>query len=273
MTPWEKKEAYIVKIDDRFQSRLASIEPLITSRIKEILSRTISTTSGQITVTDKLFEELATFQSSIINLFRQSGYVDIVNSLISDLSGIDPFTVSTQKAINKIDVKKFIAKNPVKNIQIQRVIENLRGSGIQQALLTPMNDILISQATGGISIVDATAKLTEFLSSSGNNELLNYAGRAATDGINKYNGSINQAIATEYELEAIRYVGSIIATSRAFCIEMVSKPKWALDDVQPVIDKYASKSGLLYGYQTDKNNIIVNCGGIRCRHEAIPTNE
>lgn len=272
MTPWEQKEAYIVRIDDQFQKKLSTIEPRITAQIRKLLARSLSTKSGQINMTDDFFEELAAFQNSMISLLRQSGYVDIVNSLISDLSGIDPFTVKTQKSINNINVKKFIEKNPAKNIQIQRVIENLRGSGIHQNVLVPMNDILISQATGGISIVDATEKLTEFLSSEGNNALLNYAGRAATDGINQYNGSINQAIATEYELESIRYVGSIIESSRAFCREMVTEPKWSLDDVQVVIDKYASKTGLLYGYQTDAGNIITNRGGIRCRHEAIPTN-
>jgi hypothetical protein len=100
----------------------------------------------------------------------------------------------------------------------------------------------------------------------------------ARDSINQYDGSIQNVIKNELELNDFIYSGSIIKDSRCQCRYWVYKIKLKkedlIDEIQIALDGRSlggcNCSGMIPGTTID--NFAVNRGGYACRHRAIATN-
>lgn len=270
MEPWDKKADLIEEIVDSFARKMDGISEEFYALILQAIDDSFSFVKGKFKEED-FFANLVQFNARIERNLAELGYGNFVRDLLEEVQGAEKYTIETFRQVNKLDVASFLKDNPSKKFAIESVEYNLRDNAVRRELLQPITDILITNASSGISQTEAKGYIQDFLFKEGKNEFQQWASVTATDALNQYNGKVNQALKVEYDLNGWRYVGSIIKTSRAFCRDCVAISKIDEETMQQKIDEY-SNSGLLYGMATTIENITVNRGGFNCRHEAIPIN-
>lgn len=263
--PWHDKYRYITRVEDRFLESITTDEGALIDLIIKKMRETMSFSAGRLELTDIFFEQVEAFKAGVGAALGEWGYVSKVQGLVDAFGGLDKYTVNEHKLLNKIDVEDFIERNPIKQLMVKQVQQSLRGSGLAAEVVQPLADILITNASAGISISDAA----NYIELSVNDNLTKFAKRAATDGINQYDGAVQNEIRREFKLNNFFYVNSLIKTSRAFCIEAVSIGRITEEQMAKLISQYEN-NGQLYGMTTSVDNICQNRGGNNCRHSCIP---
>jgi hypothetical protein len=270
MDAWDKKADLIEEIVSSFANKMGGITDEFYSLIVKSIDDTFSFTKGAFNQGD-FFANLAEFNAKVEANLSRLGYGNFVRDLLEEVQGADKYTIETFRKLNKLDVSSFLKDNPSKKFAIESVEYNLRDNAVRRELLQPITDILITNASSGLSQVEAKEFIQDYLFREGKNEFQQWADVTATDVLNQYNGKINQALKVEYDLNGWAYVGSIIKTSRAFCRDCVAIGDVDEKTMEDKINEY-SNNGLLYGMATTIENVTVNRGGFNCRHEAIPIN-
>lgn len=270
MEPWDKKADLIEEIVESFSKKMGGISDDFYALIVKAIDSSFSFTKGKFREQD-FFSDLLEFNAKMEASLAELGYGNFVRDLLEEVQGAEKYTIETFRKVNKLDVESFLKDNPSKKFAIESVEYNLRGNGVRRELLQPITDILITNASSGISQIEAKEFIQDYLFREGKNEFQQWAGVTATDALNQYNGKINQALKVEYDLNGWSYVGSIIETSRGFCRDCVAIGNIDEETMSKKINEY-SNNGLLYGMATTTENVTINRGGFNCRHEAIPIN-
>jgi hypothetical protein len=84
----------------------------------------------------------------------------------------------------------------------------------------PIRKALYKNIVFGASVSETIEDLQQYIGGK-DSQMQKYVGQVATDSIQQYDGMVNQTYKNEFELGAIRYVGSIIETSRGQCVKWV----------------------------------------------------
>ena len=124
--------------------------------------------------------------------------------------------------------------------------------------------------------------MREFITNTdaGDGKLLRYSKQIVTDSINQYNRQYGQIVSDDLGWNWFEYSGSLIKTSREFCVHMVKKRYVHRSEFTTVLKgdidgkKIAvyDKTGLPYGLiaGTDQYNFPVYAGGYQCGHLVRP---
>lgn len=108
--------------------------------------------------------------------------------------------------------------------------------------------------------------------------ILRYTRQITQDAISQFDGAINDRIRDEIGLEGMRYVGSIIATTRSNCSELVTgsgrfkalavEPGlYRVSDLDKIVELARGRSG--FNPATTAQTFAQYRGGFGCRHEVI----
>ena len=105
---------------------------------------------------------------------------------------------------------------------------------------------------------------------------IHYTNQVVHDSIMQYDGKVNKQISKEFKFTKIRYVGSLIRTSRGQCCKWVNMKYINIKDLPNEI-RWASNTNNYYGRfkcggmidDTTKENFIELRGGYNCRHRAF----
>lgn len=110
--------------------------------------------------------------------------------------------------------------------------------------------------------------------------LTKYARQIATDSVNQFNASYNQKVSDDLGLTWFQYVGSLLTTSREFCIEMTKKRYFHISEVEEMLKgnigdvhvhinpKTKLPDGFIEG--TTKQSFFINRAGYMCGHQIFP---
>lgn len=213
-------------------------------------------------------------QRRIDTLFKPS-----ITEYLSTYSKIEDINVSLQKSYNQltVDVEKL---SPARKSVYNQAAYYLK-DGLAEAYVQPTKYLLMQQVTQGVTLKDSQRILknwnkgdlsagSQLTSGRATPNLTKYATQVARDSLHGYNGTINEVIATEYDLKAFKYVGDIIEDSRPFCRHLVGlKRTIKLSEVPGFVQKYPDG---LKPNTTMKNFYVVR-GGYACRHLAIAVRE
>lgn len=245
-------------------------------------------TKGKLDVTSsERIKILNRVSDAIIRGFKTSNVPTYVNEYIRSFDRMAQNTHRIQNILNGIDIPNSLTE-PLIKTYADKTRTLLLNTGVSIELDEPIKSIILANLTGGASLANAEQSLRAYIVSNAESigRLEAMSGQVARDLIFQLNGNIDAEIAKEFELNAIRYVGSLkpgvhrklkngkrskslTNESRPQCVRWVGQSIILLSDLQDELNwAYKNGSGMIKGTTVD--NFTVYRGGYNCRHAAIP---
>lgn len=98
---------------------------------------------------------------------------------------------------------------------------------------------------------------------------MRYATQLTRDASYTLQGQVQTAIANEYQMDCIRYIGSVVDDTRPFCTHVIKELKRYIkqSELAALLARFDGSSGMKP--DTDVNNFLAVRGGWNCRHIAV----
>jgi hypothetical protein len=256
--------------ENEFLRSVKDSEVFIFEELIKILN-TLNISGGKLTTNSEAENFLMSMDAKIYNALKKANYDASVLKYTKNFGQIAENAKELQSALNGINITdKQIT--PFLKMGVNTTIDRLAGSGLAKDFIIPVRDSLYQSILLGSDVSDVEKTLRDFTISNvnGDSKLMKYAGQVARDSMRMFDGTIQQNIANELELNALRYVGSLITDSRKQCIRWVEDRILLLEDLADEIEwAYNNGSGMIPG--TTPANFYMNTGGFNCRHRALST--
>lgn len=199
-------------------------------------------------------------------LDRGQFYQSYFDQVLEDTYIIDESNGRLQSDINDINI------DPTSFDPLRQQLFNSVQAQLSPALLSPLiaeraTKILSRSILTGASLRDTQAALADSFGGT----MSGLVTLVSRDGLYGYDGATNDTIRATYDLDAYRYVGSIVADSRPHCKAWVHERDLTREYLEPRIDALHAR-GDPDGFrsQTRWDNFAQYRGGWNCRHQAIP---
>lgn len=241
--------------------------------VKDVLARLEVTKDGKIASTAKNRERIVGLANVIRDAFTSSGLYGRMTNLIANFDDIEANIVSVQKGLNNINIPPSIV-NPVKRLFADQIIFRMQGRGLDVDFVQPLQNELYRATLMGTNLSDAIGRIeTTMLGNSRVQGFVQkYSAQVARDALGQFQGTVHERIKTEYNLDATRYVGSLVEDSRKQCARWVAKRIILDSELQAEINwAFANGTGMIQG--TTPSNFLELRGGYNCRHTAIPVRQ
>ena len=201
----------------------------------------------------------------------KSKYTTMATDYVLNFDKINKFVAETQKDLNNINVPMASIKGTQK-AEINMTLERMTGAGVDANFVLPLKESLYRHVVAGGNISGAEEILSTYILSNKDelSKLQRYVSQVARDGINQYEGAIQNKIAQDYELDKIAYVGSLVRDSRPQCRKWVKMGTIDANKLKKEIN-WANNYGQGMIPGTTPENFMIFRGGYNCRHNAIPT--
>jgi hypothetical protein len=275
-----EKATVIRDADSALSKRMKRVENSLTKNILKKLEK-FEMTDGRLSTLSKTNTELLSQMQSITKkALKETRYYDFVKNYLSNFDKIADLGQQTAKQVAGRTLKASTV-NAYKKLEIDRIATNLVSpEGVQANIVDNIQKLLFRHTTTGISYTDAQNEIVNLVQGIDGKQGLveRYSSQIARDSINRYNGTINNVIASEFELDGFRYIGSLIDTSRDSCnylvqgtgpmSEFMRDGVYRISDLPKIIEKLKNQSG--WNDETTPTNFFELRGGYNCRHEAIP---
>lgn len=267
----KKKDVSISKANANLIDGFDGIEKSIFDTIMKKV-KTMKTADGKILFDDSNVNAVMEIEKAMIAAIQGSQYPKNVQGYLRSFDTIKQFNFDVQKDVNGLaDDELNALVNPLQKATTDVVLDNLVGAGMNQQFIEPVRRGIYSNVVAGASFSDMEKLLSDLILS--NPEKMGLLKKNVTqvsrDALNQFDGLVNQAIAEEFDLNAFRYVGSIIDDSRPQCVKWVKKEVLLKEDLEKEISwANTNGSGMIPG--TTSATFPMNRGGYNCRHSAIP---
>lgn len=279
----EQKEA-------KFEEYIRSTTPKIADQFKKLL-RGLPTKSVKkidadgndvyVTVIDAANEDyykfLAELPNKLQSTLKKVGYTDKAADLTELYGNLEGEYIELHNDLSKIKSNKKVFSqaqtrlNFVRQMMIDATIDSLTKTEIEAAILPEIRTALNNAALGEASLFDTIDSIGDTLAGDGEVDgiFARNATRIARDSFYQYQGLINQTIANEFEMNAYRYIGSLVEESREQCVRWSEQEYILFSDLQDEIDwAFDNGSGMIKW--TTPDTFATYRGGWNCRHLAIP---
>lgn len=259
------------RLENKLVKSVSEIEEEIFVLVKKIL-RQFDIKDGQIVPDDRAKLIISVLNKEIRKIINKVAIEDEVSAFIDDFDLIDKNIRAVQQQLNGIEVPKSIF-NAQRQWAIDATINSLVQSNINLKFVQPVKQLLFSRVAFGGSVVDAEKQLRRIVLGDEKHYgvLKGWIGQIARDTINEYQGTINQQIKVQYELNAVRYIGGLVEDSRPQCVRWVRELGGVITDDQLEAEiRWAYANGTGMKPDTNPENFCQKRGGYNCRHDAIP---
>lgn len=256
--------------ENEFLRSVKDSEVFIFEELIKILN-TLNISGGRLTTNTEAENFLMNMDAKIYNALKKANYDASVLKYTKNFGQIAENTKELQSALNDINITdKQIT--PFLKLGVNSTIDRLAGSGLSKDFIIPIRDSLYQNILLGSDVSDVEKTLRDFTitSANGDSKLMKYVKQASRDSIQQFDGTLQQNIANELELNAMRYVGSLIKDSRKQCVRWVEDRVLLLDDLEEEI-RWAFNNGSGMNPATTVDTFIIYRGGYNCRHRAVPT--
>lgn len=265
---------------DDFTKAVPGIQDQIFAQVTKLI-KDLEVSNGRIKNNIANIRTVGKIKTELRKIILSKEYLKNVSKYIKQF---DTVTALQNRYFNSLQAEYSPGKiyEEIKAQAVESAMESLTESGITQNVIKPIQDILRQNITGGGTIAKFVGQMREFITNTdaGNGKLLKYSKQIVTDSINQYNRQYGQIVSDDLGWNWFEYSGSIIKTSREFCIHMVKKRyvhrsefttvlKGDIDGKKiPVSDRTGLPYGLIDG--TDQYNFPVLAGGYQCGHLVRP---
>jgi len=275
----------IERATDSFNESLPGIQKEVFGKIVE-LSRELEVANGRIKATVENVRLIGKIKKELERIIVNKPYLKKLDSFIAAFDTVQDINARYFSLVNK-DFKIGPVFKEIKKQIIQDTINGLTESGIGENITEGIREILRTNITSGARMSDMVEQMRKYITDtrSGDGALVKYAKQITTDSINQYNAHYTQLATQDLGFEWFQYVGSLIQTSREFCVKMIE----AGDSCAPFIHKSQfkdlvngklcngqvrlyKKTNLPYGMieGTTADNLFINRGGYNCGHQFYP---
>lgn len=237
-------------------------------------------TDGKLSSSPKAEEFLASLDRRILLALKASGYNDAVKNFMYNFDEIADNVTRLQSKLNNVNITPSQI-NPVKRIEVQNTLDGLIGNKFSASTVQPLRQGLYRNILFGSSVADTEKYLRNYIVSAPgtDSKFVKYVQQLSRDSISQFDGALQTGIRGELDMNAMRYVGSLLKDSRAQCCKWTEMGLIKLNfefekEIEAAIDRrlfFGKKvaSGMIP--ETTILNILIYRGGYNCRHRAIPT--
>lgn len=266
-----KKDKNIVSAENRLIQQLNPTNQRVFSAVKKLID-TMNAKDGKIEFDDQNIDIVSTIDKTIIDAIQSSEFPSAIAEYLRDFETIKKFNFDIHKDVNDLSEQELEDLiSPVQKTAVQSTLDGLTGSGVNANFVEPVRQGIFQNIAAGTSKSDLEKYLTNYILGNPDVDGLysRYIKQVSRDALNQFDGQVNSRIAEEFDLDAFRYVGSLIDDSRSQCIRWVKKRILEKSDLPSEI-AWANNngSGMISG--TNAENFAVFRGGYNCRHSAIP---
>jgi hypothetical protein len=277
--------------------KVPSIQKKIYAEIIVLTKDLKLDSKGNIKNTIDNYRILSQLKTRLRNVIFDKQYIKASKELISsydEISKVQKDYFATFATSPSSTTQEIL--NIVRQESIAQTVLYLSEQGIDINIISKAQAILQSNITSGGSYADFQDAMKVYIQ--GNKENLGafekYANTIVTDSINTYSRTYSTIIAEDLGLEWFIYTGSLLTTSREWCVYMVKKKYVHISEMETIlygnidgVDICSSeipcnkKTKLPNGMKTDTNisNLKNYAGGWNCGHgfyavakEAVPKN-
>lgn len=253
----------------------------IQQQIAKLLQDQISSfeiTGGRFVAGQDLRARIMAVEQRFNDILSSKTYVDSIREYLKSFSTIADTTAMLHRNYNELDIDATLLA-PARKVIYDQAKEALLGSGISSIYEEPVKHMLIQQVTTGGTISDMEKIIQRWSAGdlSGSHSptgqpipsLNQYATQLARDTSYQFNGTVNEIIRQEYDLDGFTYVGDVIRDSRPLCVHLVNmRREISRDELSKLLEKPELKPGRIPNTTVD--NFCTYRGGYGCRHQAFP---
>lgn len=273
----------LATIDGSINQFIEGLSPIQEQNYKKVLSlvKQLDLKGETIKVNVKNLKILSEIKTELDSTIVSKPYIRQVADFTKAFDAVQTLNNDYFASINVGFSPKSVFEE-IKKINIDNTIELLTENGIGSAYTSTIKEILTTNITSGGSYASMIETLRDAIIGSEGEDgtLVKYARQIATDSINQYNANYNTTVANDLGLVWFQYTGSLLATSREFCRQMVEKRYFHISEVDELLKGHINgksipinaKSGLPYGMiaGTNKKTFFTNRGGYQCGHQIFP---
>ncbi len=256
----------------KLQAQMEGFEALVLARLQDFL-RKFDTQDGKYVPGAKALALLNQIKKELDGVMQLKQAAAASKDFLANFDGIAKNIQAIHGEQNGIIVPESLV-TPAKQYAMEATDFALRTAGVRLPFLEPVRKALFNHINFGAGVVETEKMLRALVIGDGkkNGALSQYVGQVAADAIHQYEGIVNTAIANEHGLTAVRYVNSLIATSRPQCVRWVKK-EWITEAELAGEIAWAKENGSGMVPETDVATFKIYRGGYRCRHKAIPVRD
>jgi len=259
-------------VDDVFLDDIKQTQNAILRRVNGLLSK-FDVEGGRLVNSETNRTLLIQLRKDVRAIVRKSSYSSKIDAYLRNFDTITELTEKIHLEGNDLKLSK-VSINPLKQEAIDNVVKGLSApDSIDIGFEKYIRDTVFNAVTLNQGYNETRQQLKDLIAGTPqkHGQLERWVGQIARDAINQYDGQINAQIAVEYELNAYRYVGSLVKDSRPQCVRWVGKQVLKFDELQSEIDWAKNKkNGRGFNDATTVQNFAIYRGGYNCRHAAIP---
>ena len=242
----------------------------------------VTITNGKLSNNTKTDEFLLSLDRRIARVLKDSGYTTSVEKYLTNFDKIAENVKKIHSSVNGINLLAS-QLDPFRRIEVSNTWDNLLGSGVNNSFVQPIRQGLYRNIMFGATVGEVEQLVKDFVitKKGADSKLLRYVKQVSRDSLSQFDGGLQTRIAIEMNLNACRYIGSLIVDSRAQCRKWITENNGLIlldkefeKQIEKAIDGrlfYDGKtsSGMIKG--TTLSNFMANRGGYNCRHRAIAT--
>lgn len=266
-----RKDKTIQTAEQRLFDKLDPTNQRVFAAVKKLVNE-MNVTGGKIEFDDQNIDIASQIDKTIVQAIQSSDMPSAIAEFLRDFDTIKKFNFDVHKDVNDLSEKELEDLiSPVQKTAVQNTLDGLTGSGVNANFVEPVRQGLFQNIAAGTTKSDLEAYLTNYILGNPNVDGLysRYVKQVSRDALNQFDGQVNSRIAEEFDLDAFRYVGSLIDDSRAQCVRWVKKRILQKSELESEIAwSNNNGSGMIAG--TNAENFAVFRGGYNCRHSAIP---
>lgn len=273
----QEKESRLQSVPDELATKAELVQKdLIKQLIRQLDS--LEREDGKIKISTRNIAKIQTIAEDLSKfLFDKTEYSLALKSFAGEFNIQAALSGDYLKLIQGDFQDKEIYKA---NLQLSQklTIELLTKSGINQALINPLKEILQSSVTSGSSFGDAISTLTDFIIGTKvkDGTLLSHIKQIAYDGFAFSDRNYLKLVTQDLGYEFYQYFGGLLKDSRCFCVQRAGKifhtreiEYWG--ETPSLWDK---KAGCSHGggmvLETTSSTIWTYAGGYNCQHSIVP---
>ena len=271
------------EIDDAvidFEKVLPGIEKQVAGELSRLFSE-LETRNGYLKPTVKNLRTVQRLKNKIYDAIVNKSYTANVDGLLKSYSSISGIQDKYFATIATTFTKPAVL-NEINKLARINTIESLTGAGIEGQLVQQVLDKALNNVKSASSFADLRDELDFFIRGAGDipGKLTSYSGLIVRDSINQFSASYSETIAADLGLKWYQYVGTKVADSREWCVQMVKK-KWVHESELPklikgtvngkrvrIYDRTGLPQGMIAG--TNAKNVRIRRGGWNCMHQLVP---
>lgn len=205
----------------KFNESLPGIQKTVFSRVIE-LSKELELSAGRIRPSVKNVRLIGQIKTELERIIIGKPYLKRLGEFTAAFDTVQEINSRYFSLINKKFKPPSVFKEVKKQV-IGTTIESLTEAGIGKNVTDGIREILRVNVTSGGKYEDLVDQMRQFITDtrSGEGALVRHAKQITTDSINQYNATYNQLATADLGLTWFQYAGSLMTTSRDWCIKMI----------------------------------------------------